>query len=275
MTTASGTLKVGEANAACSDLQRRTRGSTGFFYLLLGALMAVGAAIGWLLVKYQHAPSLVASGRTGRLPGLPGLRAPTALARFRGKFAERGEALEYPMRIEIDPQALIYTVGGVKQIAEWPCIAELFFSKGYWIFMGQGSFFFAPAHFFASEDEQRAFIRDALSYMSAEAVERSTEAVAFGEGRRFSLRLRRVAAPVAGARERAPYSSTKWGFPDASFTSRHARRRCRVRRFQRTAGSVWARPAAHPGFGALLDAFATRSSRVLRKQRRASARALG
>jgi len=86
------------------------------------------------------------------------------------------------MRIEIDPQALIYTVGRETD-RECPASRSCFFSKGYWIFIGARLLLLrASAFSSASEDEQRAFIRDALSYMSAEAVERSTEAVAFGRG---------------------------------------------------------------------------------------------
>ena len=58
-------------------------------------------------------------------------------------------------------------------------VTEMFPSRGYWVLMAQASPLFAPKRLFASADDERRFVAEALSRMSEASRARSKEAVAF------------------------------------------------------------------------------------------------
>jgi len=63
---------------------------------------------------------------------------------YRRRFRERGLPLVFPLSVEFTDEALDYTVGDIREIAKWTAVTELFPSRGYWIFLAQGSTFFCP-----------------------------------------------------------------------------------------------------------------------------------
>ena len=183
MASISGTLKVGEANATAGALMRRQRGSSLLFYAILIALLVVGAIAGMFLAR-----ALDGSPSTGGVLGLAAgwvayafICKPLVLARFRGAFQARQKTLDLPLRMEIAVDYLHYAVGGVTQLAQWSAVDELFRSHDYWIFQAQAHFMFAPKRFFASVDEEKRFLKEALALMSPEARARSAEAVQFAD----------------------------------------------------------------------------------------------
>ena len=176
-----GTLSVGEANRVCGELMRRQRGSIWPFYAALIVLMLVFFPAGYWLADSLGLPVLLGIMLAGiaSYATFYAMLRQGVLARFRKKFADRGLPLELPLRVEASRDGLVYEVGGVKQLAQWPCVTEAFLSHGYWIFMAQGSFFFAPTRFFASKNDERAFIAAAAEFLSEDAKARSPDVLAF------------------------------------------------------------------------------------------------
>lgn len=181
MTSISGTIRIGEAQQTCAATARRQRGGTGWFWILilalvlglgaagmgLASLVAVSPAIGWL------AGALTGMAIYHRWSKVLMVR------RIRGRPTATGMLLDLPVQFEMSPVTLVYEIGEVRMIAQWPAVSELFYAKGYWIFMVQSDPWFAPDHFFASDDAKRAFLGEALSHMSEAAKARSADAVAF------------------------------------------------------------------------------------------------
>ncbi len=180
MTSVSGLLKIGEANAACRDIGARQRGTAITYYVALVALGLGGAAIGY----FAWAPDRNLGAAVGWVCGAI-LYALTArrftMMLFRRRLVEKGSPLNLPLGMEIAPDTLRYDVGDVQHIAKWSCVSELFRSHGYWIFLVQASPWIAPKRFFADGDAERAFIKDALAHMNEAARARSRVAVAFAE----------------------------------------------------------------------------------------------
>jgi hypothetical protein len=96
------------------------------FDLTLSLLLLVGGLVGWVF--------------TIRFVAMKG---------FRDRLTANGLATTFPLRIEIDAEALRYIVGDVTTVAEWACVTEVFESAGYWVFLAQASPLFAPKRYFA------------------------------------------------------------------------------------------------------------------------------
>jgi hypothetical protein len=183
MASISGTIRIGEAQATVAATARRQRGGIAVYFLMMAALWIGGAVlgglIGWALrLDFILAVSLGAVG--GLLCHLP-LAKRLALWRFRRRLTGAGTPLDMPAAMTITPEALIYTVSDIEKRGAWRAVSELFYAKGYWIFMVQSEPWFAPDHCFADEAAKCAFLREALSLMSEEARERSGAAVKFVE----------------------------------------------------------------------------------------------
>ncbi len=188
MASISGTLRVGEANATVSALTTRQHGSNASYYVILLTLMGVGLLIG-LAGSYVLAdagrpvygvggPMGVAAGAFVYLL----IKRRLVMARFKRRFQERQHALELPLRMEVSTEHLRYEVGGVTQLAAWSAVDELFRSNDYWIFLAQAHALFAPRRMFASDAEEKTFLREALSNMNESARARSVDAVRFTSG---------------------------------------------------------------------------------------------
>jgi len=174
-----GILKVGEASATIRDTATRQRGSTAGYSLVLAVLCIVGAFVGaqMLPANERLAGALIGAG--------VGLFLYSVFCRrvtiwwFKRKFAQRGQPIDLPLRMEITPDALLYHVGDVDQSARWNAITELFPSHGYWIFLVQSSPWFAPQRFFSNTGAEREFVKAALAQMSEDAKSRSAAAATF------------------------------------------------------------------------------------------------
>ncbi len=181
----SGMLKVGEASLAAGALLKRQQGSSASYVWIQLAFMLGGLAAG-LLASLFVVGGISRNGGLGAFVGLLAgtlaywrVRRRLVTARFKQEFQDRQQTLDLPIRVEISEACLTYEVGGVTQLARWPVVDELFRSHGYWIFHAQAHAMFAPQRLFLNEDEERQFIRLALSHMSSEARDRSADAVRF------------------------------------------------------------------------------------------------
>jgi hypothetical protein len=94
-------------------------------------------------------------------------------------MVQKGHPPNLQLRVEITPEALLYSVGGIRQIADWSAVSELFENRGYWIFLVQSSPYFAPKRFFENVSAEKTFVASALAHMSDDARARSKTAVAF------------------------------------------------------------------------------------------------
>jgi len=181
MTSISGTIRIGEAQATCAATAKRQRGATWQYYAVMIGLWIGGAVIGFAAGLLLHANvNWTACG--GAVVGLLSYR-PVAqrwvVWRFRHRLTGTGTPLDMPAAMAITPEALAYTVADIEKRGKWAAVSELFHAKGYWIFMVQSEPWFAPDHFFANDADKRTFLREALSHMSEAARARSGDAVKF------------------------------------------------------------------------------------------------
>ncbi len=187
MTSITGTIRIGEAQATVAATARRQRGASWQYIALMTAMWIGGALIGFFI---GHTTGFFDENLAGCAGALIGLLAYHFFAkrlviwRFRHRLTGAGTPLDMPVRLAITPEALVYAVAEVEKRGVWSAVSELFHAKGYWIFMVQSEPWFAPDHFFQSDADKRAFLREALSHMRDEARTRSPDAVKFVEGGR-------------------------------------------------------------------------------------------
>ena len=196
MTSVAGLLKIGEAQATMRSIGTRQRGATYSYSIVLVALTLLGAAAGVFvlnllphLLDRAHLPSVwqpepllvIGAGAICGAFVYQWVGKWMLVARFRKRLMDKGAPLNLQLRMEITPDALLYEVGDVQQIAKWSCVSEIFRSHDYWIFLAQSDPYFAPERFFTNEDAERAFVADALAHMNEAAQARSPEAVAFAK----------------------------------------------------------------------------------------------
>jgi MFS family permease len=194
MTSVSGLLKIGEAQATMRDIGKRTRGSAYIYTFLLLAMviggMIAGAVVAQLIFLAFDAEKVpydsvvwsiilvwlgVAAGFTAYCKFAMRL----LVRRHKKRLIEKGMSPECPLSLEIAPDALLYEVGDEKRIAKWSSVSELFMSHHYWIFLVQSAPYFLPTRFFANHNTEAAFIAEALAHMNEAARARSRDAVAF------------------------------------------------------------------------------------------------
>jgi hypothetical protein len=183
MTSIRGTIRIGEAQATCAATAKRQRGASGLYFAMMFALWIGGGVIGGVTGWAIHGNLTVAvclGAAAGLLSHRP-LAKRLAIALFRQRLTGAGTPLDMPAAMTITPEALIYTVSDVEKRGAWRAVSEIFYAKGYWIFMVQSEPWFAPDHFFASEADKRAFLREALSHVNEEARARSGDARLFAE----------------------------------------------------------------------------------------------
>jgi hypothetical protein len=184
----SGSLRVGEAAPVAARVTRHASGSPLLKGLVIGGPLALiglaGGAVEEVIWSLAGAPSkdMLIGYAAGCVLGWLFWR-PIAMKwlvnRFRKRFVAQGLAAELPMSITLDPERLVYLVGGVEQRAEWSAVTELFRASAYWVFIVQSVAFYAPRRLFPDAAAERAFITAALSYMSDAARKRSGRAEAF------------------------------------------------------------------------------------------------
>jgi hypothetical protein len=184
MASISGMLKVGEAQATNGARMARLRGSSLIYVGVMlgltvgGMLLAlvVGAFVG---VGEQDATAWGFLGIAVGVVSYIFLGRYLVLKRFRAEIQKRHSTTEFPLRLELTPDQILYELGGLTHVARWSAVDELFPSHGYWLFSVQSAAFFAPKRLFAGEAEEARFVAEALAYMSPEARGRSVEASRF------------------------------------------------------------------------------------------------
>jgi hypothetical protein len=188
MASITGTIRIGEANAACGKIGRRQRGPIYVFYLWMTAFAAIGGALGYAVDRWTtdwvYSEVQIYGWAIGAWLGIVAYvfaGRKIGVWRFRKLLTAKGTPLDLPTRLEITPDVFFYEMADVHSSAKWSAVSEIFHAKGYWIFLVQAWPWFAADRFFASEEEKRAFLREALSYMSEEARARSPDAVKFVE----------------------------------------------------------------------------------------------
>jgi MFS family permease len=181
-----GQLTAGEAQGVQPEIARRQRGRVWIYYGLSILLYATGAIVGAVLaivinlaVGHELVPPLFlvwVGFIAGAFMYLRYCR-PMVVRRFQKNMRHRGFQTTFDLTVCIDADKLSQEFGGVHRAAEWKAVSEVFRSKEYWIFLVLMEPWFAPRRFFSGEKEEFAFLREALSHMSEEARERSSEAV--------------------------------------------------------------------------------------------------
>lgn len=185
MTSITGTIRIGEAQATVNATARRLRGGLWWYWVLM---LVLGVGMGllglWLssLAKLNLLIGWLAGAFVG---GLAYQRLSKALTvwRCRQTLTGKGVPLDLPVRLEISPDTFTYAVGDVVSTAKWAAVTEVFYDKGWWIFLVQANPWFAAERFFANDDDRRAFLAEALAHMSDDARARSPAAVRIAEGR--------------------------------------------------------------------------------------------
>lgn len=104
---------------------------------------------------------------------------PFVVRRFRKNMVNRGLDTRWHHTLTLTDSALDLQAGPVRQSAEWSAVTELFKVREYWIFLVQMGPWFAPSRFFSNVDDEKSFVRLALSHMSEDARTRSKDAVTF------------------------------------------------------------------------------------------------
>jgi len=181
MTSISGTIRIGEAQATCAATAKRQRGSTWpFWVLMLSLVVSLGLAGGFLAWTLAADPGFgwIVGAVCGGVAYLRLCRV-FGVWRFRKTLTSVGVPLDLPTRFEITPDAFVHEIGDVITHAKWSAVNEVFHNKGWWIFMVQSDPWFAPDRFFADDAAKRAFLREVLSHMSEAARARSGDAVKF------------------------------------------------------------------------------------------------
>lgn len=184
MTSINGTIRIGEAQATIAATAKRQRGAAWQYFAVMFGLWIGGAVIGWAVGRALHFDVILAIC-IGALVGLfsySSVCKRLVVWRVRQRLTGTGTPLDMPATLRVTPEALIYEIADIEKRGRWVAVSELFRAKGYWIFMVQSEPWFAPDHFFKSDTDKRAFLREALSHMTEEAVARSKEAVRFAEG---------------------------------------------------------------------------------------------
>lgn len=194
MKSITGELEAGEAQAAISAVAARQRGSVFGFYVAMFALMSAGAALGYAIGRMLQTLTtspLVDPWLTGCV-GLWGgwlayvrLCRPLIVRRFRNNMSARGLETRFRQTVTLTDEALVLESGGVRSVADWSAVTELFRVRGYWIFLVQMEPWFAPRHFFSSPSDEKAFVGVALSHLPKDALVRSRDAVNFAAPQPF------------------------------------------------------------------------------------------
>jgi hypothetical protein len=185
----SGILRVGEAAPVGARVARRTSGVTllrgvmaALPPLLAGAAGAVLENLAWRFAGHPDVDDVMIGYVAGVVLGWLAWRPlflKWSVGRFRKRFSAQGQALDLPLSLVIESDALIYSLGLVEQRARWSAVTELFPVSGYWVFIVQSAPFWAPDRFFSDEAARRAFIGEALAHMSDDARKRSPKAEAY------------------------------------------------------------------------------------------------
>lgn len=184
MNNISGTIRIGEANAACMKIGAKQRGSI-LWILVPSIALGIGIVVlADLVESYLPGDSWIPYWFVAVCVAMPAyfyVARKLGVWRFRKQLTGKGLPLDMPVHLTLSPDLLSYELADVQQRAKWNAVSELFFTKGYWIFLVQATPWFAPKRLFADEAAERLFVQEALSHMTEAARARSPQAVKFAE----------------------------------------------------------------------------------------------
>ena len=190
MVAVSGELRAAEASGAMAAINTRRQGSRTSYYLFMLALYAGGAVAGFvvgLILKNfglwaEADPALTTvAGLWVGIIAYPVFVRRWANARFRRRMTDRGLDLDFQHRLEVSEDGLILESAGVRSVAAWHAVTDLFRAKGYWVFLVRTAPWFLPSRFFVDQAVEKAFLRAALEHMTPEARARSQKAETFAK----------------------------------------------------------------------------------------------
>jgi hypothetical protein len=174
---ASGFLGVGEsANAIAYMKGRRGISPRQIKGILLVCTLAVGIPLGaWTSGSWSTAMISVEFAVGGFGLGLLIIHAISG-ALTRKALAKRGQAYEQLLTFRLTPEMLVYDLADITVTARWNCVTDLYSTRKYWVFLAQTTAMVLPRRFFATLDDERNFIAEAMSKMTDAARARSPDA---------------------------------------------------------------------------------------------------
>lgn len=181
MNAIQGTIRLGEATPTARTTAKHQRGGMWVFWALITVLvLGFGIAGIWLAWWAKVDGTLGWLG--GALAGLVAyhrLSPWLSVVRYRQTLTGKGVPLDIASRFEITDAAFVHESAGVVSIAQWAAVSEIFYEKGWWVFMVQATPWYAPDRFFADDQAKRDFLAAVLTHMTDEARGRSGDAVRF------------------------------------------------------------------------------------------------
>lgn len=177
---ATGILAAGESTAALTYVKgRRGLSPRRATLIIFACMVAFGVPVAaWLSGSWLEAALMVECAFFGVVIGVfvvQRLTPPT----MRKALAERGQSYEHQLTILLTPDALVYDLVDLTLTARWPCVTDLFQTRKHWVFLVQSSAMVLPRRFFATVEDERKFIAEAMSRMTVAAQARSRDAEAF------------------------------------------------------------------------------------------------
>jgi len=154
----------------------------------LGPVVGIGIAVlgfrlaGAQMVGENFGFSLLIGGLIGWVIGLRQCQRLSAASYNRAMDAG-GMPSQNTFRAILSPEGV--TLKGERQtfFGTWASVSELMLIDAYWAFSSDGMGLFVPRRFFASPEQEQAFLTEALSFMTERARGRSPDAVEVSEGR--------------------------------------------------------------------------------------------
>lgn len=183
-----GTIAAGESTSALAYIKgRRGISPRQIKLFLLVCMAAVGIPVGALTAGAWTAGTITAAAITVEFAFLGAALGAVIIGRLAGPslrnaLAQRGQAYEQTLTIEITPESLAYDLGDLTMAARWSCVTDLYRTRKYWVFLVQSSAMVLPRRFFADRADERDFIAAATARMTAAAVARSPDATRFAAG---------------------------------------------------------------------------------------------
>jgi hypothetical protein len=171
-----GEIGIFENQKACAPLRKRLLGRMRFAQWVFIAIMLVGdlavstlfealyRGSGWLgVILFTIAALFAWNGYARTL-------VPKA-------WMARGVPAVSPITYRIEDEALVFDGGVSSTRVAWSGISQIAPGNAAWLFIGLGQAWFLPTRLFADRQQESAFLAACLEKLSAEAKDRSPEAV--------------------------------------------------------------------------------------------------
>lgn len=174
---ATGVLAAGESSAALAYIKaRRGLSPRQTMLILVICMCALGIPVGaWTSSSWLDAVLPVEFAIVGFIAGALIVRR-ASVPLMRRALIERGQTYEQQLTLRLTPEAIVYDLADLTMIARWSCVTDLYRTRKYWVFLVQSSAMVLPRRFFATREDEREFIAQAMSLMPATAQDRSPDA---------------------------------------------------------------------------------------------------